>query len=451
MIRLKYFDTIRHLLRSGKASDPYVLKVTQEKIINNKLNLDEIPDPLYHVRIEDYVEIDENTYYKTREIKSNQFYVEYDNGVLYFNPTEEGKTVKIEYKGRGVLQFPAERIWVHNPNPWVIDNLQEFIDFIFEKTQEITEYIEYLKNLVKKKIDEMDIHIAICKKQTDECKKISEDSLRVKKETEQVRDKCIDTTNESIVVTQGCIHATKNCDEQTKIAKRELELLEIDRLHTKIQWLAGKDVKTLAEIEKDYPHPEVGDCVITTNGEWYRWDGVKWQFITNITGGITLATEEINGLLSKNDFIKLKGIEDDAQKNYVGEEAKSALPSYVHTKTIIFELPLNKFKQGVQDVFVKFPMNGQITNINAICQKPSVDFTSIQVQKIQITDFNKGLDNWINICEDNKEIMFDYGAYSSSKCSILNNKVNKDDCFRLNFKHVGNGIENISVYVDILI
>lgn len=451
MIRLKYFDTVRHLLRSGQKNDPYVLKITQEKIINNKLNLDEIPDPLYHVRIKNYVEIDESTYYKVQEIKSNQFYVEYNNGIIYFNPTEENKTVKIEYKGRGVIQTPAERIWVHNPNPWAVDNLQEFIDFIYKKTKEITEYIEYLKNLVKEKIDEMDLHISLCKKQTDECKKISEQSLKVKKETEEARDKCTNATNESIVATQGCIQATKGCCEQTEIAKRELELLEIDRLHTKIRWLTGKDLKNLAEIEKEYPFSEVGDCVVTTNGEWYRWNGVQWQFITNITGGITLATEEINGLLSKNDFVKLKGIENNAQKNYVGEEAKNALPSYVHTKTIVFELPLQKFKQGVQDVFVKFPMNGQITDINAICQKPSVDFTSIQLQKIKLIDFNKGLDNWIDICAENKEIIFDYGQYSSSKCSILNNKVNKDDCFRLNFKHVGNGIENISVYVNILI
>ena len=70
MIKLKYFDSIRHLLRSGKVDDPYVLKFTKGKVINGKTILDEIPDAMYKVRVTGYIEITKEEYYKTKNIPS---------------------------------------------------------------------------------------------------------------------------------------------------------------------------------------------------------------------------------------------------------------------------------------------------------------------------------------------------------------------------------------------
>ncbi|WP_454052452.1 hypothetical protein [Clostridium sp. Marseille-Q7071] len=60
--------------------------------------------------------------------------------MITFHPSHEGKTLNVEYMGRGIgLQYPADRIWAHSPNPYAVDNLQELIDAMHLK----------LKNLVK--------------------------------------------------------------------------------------------------------------------------------------------------------------------------------------------------------------------------------------------------------------------------------------------------------------
>ena len=71
-----------------------------------------------------------------------QFLVNYQNGVIHFNREQEGMTFTVEYYGRGIIQYPAERVFVHSPNPWLVDNLQEFVDYIIEKTKEFNEFLQ---------------------------------------------------------------------------------------------------------------------------------------------------------------------------------------------------------------------------------------------------------------------------------------------------------------------
>lgn len=469
MIRLKYFDSIRHLLRAGTVDDPYVLKVTQEKIVNNKINLDEIPDPMYHVRIEGYTELDRNVYYKTKEIPSDKFYIEYDNGVVYFNLTEDGKTVTVEYKGRGVLQFPAERIYIHSPNPWAVDNLQELIDFIYQKEQELkdavanaiafmeqkkNEFVEYINTFIaraEEKINLIDIHIDISKKQTEACKTATEESIVVTGESRQATLDSITATNKANMATQNSIKATNECIDVTNKAITETNNMKVDRFNTRLIWKEPSE--TFANISIDYPNPEIGWVVMSLeNGNLYRYDGIVWRYIGNMKGGIPLSSDTTDGLMSKEDYIKLLGIEEKAQKNYIGEEAKNALPDYVHTKTIVFVMPINIFKVGVQDIVISFPNDGVIKKITGICQVEGNDFTSIQIQKISETDYkNKNENAWIDICENGKELIFPYSEKIALLPNILEKNVSKNDCFRLKFNHVGYGIENITVNIEILI
>lgn len=475
MLKFKYFHTIRWKLRSGQDDDPYEKKVEQITIINNKSQLQETPDASYHVRIENFYEIYKEEYSETPKLEENQFYVDYETGMITFHPSQEGKTLNVEYMGRGIVQYPADRIWVHSPNPYAVDNLQQLIEFMIKKKQELQqavsdsiafmkqkteEFIEYINQFIKiaeSKIREVDIHIEISRKQTEECKEATELSKQTTIETNKAKEQAIIATQNTIEATDKAnqatalsINATKECIEVTNEAKEEIDLMKIDRSNTRLIW--QEPVETFAETYIKYPVPQIGWTVMSMeNGNLYRWDGVIWKYIGNMKGGIPLARKDSDGLMSKEDFFKLTGIEKGAQKNYIEEDAKNALPDYVHTKTIVFVLPVNKFEIGVQNIVVEFPNNGVITKITGVCQITGADYTAIQLEKISKEDFDNGIDNWVGVCEEGKEIIFPYGKYATIENNILNNIVSKNDCFRLNVKHVGFGIENLTINVDILV
>lgn len=522
---LKYNDQIRELLRSGQFDDSYVDINEERLIVNNKICLSEIPDENERVLISGYVEILEDFYEQQYEIHDNEFVVNYQNGVVLFNKSQENKRVKAKYKGKGVIQYPAERILVHAPNPWAVENLQELIDLIFAKEKELKEevrksiefirnktdeyerfikkftsmyekyiddrtreykkYIEDLSAKFKRYIDAfieraemkirlMDVHIELCKKQTDECKlatdeakDITEKAKKIIEETIKIKDLAYEVTQKCIKMTELARKATLECRKTTDECKEELKNLKIDRLNTRFIW--KESVDSIADIYVQYPKPIQGWVVMTKDdGNLYRWSGVEWVCIGNLRGAIPLASEKISGLMSKDDFIKLKGIEEKSQKNYIGEDAKNALPKYCHTKTIVFVLSKNtKIKAGVQNVIIPFPNDGIITDIRGVCQTPAIDnYISIHLEKIskenfesrgQIADSDieeKNRDKcWIRVCEDNKQIIFNSGQYVSNKPKILYPKVNAGDVFRLYVGHIGGSIavNNITISVDILI
>lgn len=118
----QYNDPFLIIWRAGTADDPYIDKTDTLKIVNNQIVLSEIPDEFNHVTISGYAEV-----YNTPPT-STQFVVNYRNGIVTFNPSEEGKTVTATYKGRGVIMYPAERIYVHSDNPDMTQNIQQMID-----------------------------------------------------------------------------------------------------------------------------------------------------------------------------------------------------------------------------------------------------------------------------------------------------------------------------------
>jgi hypothetical protein len=118
-----YNDPIRIVWRKGNAEEPYVDKVESQKVINNMVVLTEIPDEFTHVSISGLTEIYEGT------PSTNQFIVNYENGIITFHPSKEGTTItNMTYKGRGFILYPASRIYGRNGNPDVTVTLQEIID-----------------------------------------------------------------------------------------------------------------------------------------------------------------------------------------------------------------------------------------------------------------------------------------------------------------------------------
>ena len=105
MAFLQYNDPLHIVWRKGTLDDPYVEKTDTLKIVNNIIVLSEIPSELDHVVIDNYVEVYD------KEPLSNEFVVNYQNGIITFNLSEEGKIVTAKYKGKGIILYPASRIY----------------------------------------------------------------------------------------------------------------------------------------------------------------------------------------------------------------------------------------------------------------------------------------------------------------------------------------------------
>lgn len=122
-----YNDPVVIHWREGTEEDPYINITQKLKIANNTIVLSEIPDSFTHVIIEGFSEI----YYEDdKEVypKGNEFIVNYSNGIVTFDDSHNGKLVIARYRGRGFVQYPAERIYAQNENTNVLTNLQEIIN-----------------------------------------------------------------------------------------------------------------------------------------------------------------------------------------------------------------------------------------------------------------------------------------------------------------------------------
>lgn len=91
-------------LREGSVSDPFVDKVENVKLVAGRAILDEIPVKQFGIIVDGHQETG------TNNPTGVQFYADYTNGVLYFEPTKTGN-VTVRYKGRGVVQIPSDRIF----------------------------------------------------------------------------------------------------------------------------------------------------------------------------------------------------------------------------------------------------------------------------------------------------------------------------------------------------
>lgn len=109
-------------LRSGLEGDEYVEITESYKIIDGRILLSELPAESRRVQIEGYSEV----LNIAQGLNSNQFFVNYLSGHVFFNPSEEGKTVQVHFYGRGLVYIPDTRIYTAQENGEVTQLLSDF-------------------------------------------------------------------------------------------------------------------------------------------------------------------------------------------------------------------------------------------------------------------------------------------------------------------------------------
>lgn len=139
----KFRDTepIFFFKRDGTELDPYLDIIENIRVEDNRIFLKESPDKFEKVRIENgsilYSEVDHIDKVSSSPLS---YFVDYREGVVYFNGMANNKDMKITYKGIGVLLYPASRIYLNNNlGSGVVETLQDLVDDARDATDGVEE------------------------------------------------------------------------------------------------------------------------------------------------------------------------------------------------------------------------------------------------------------------------------------------------------------------------
>lgn len=371
---LEFNNPIQITWRSGSASDPFVDRLDISKVVNQRISLLEIPDEFYRVRILNMSEINYEKFIKNT-LSENEYYVDYSNGFVYFHHMKEAQTISIVYKGRGVILYPSSRI-LHYDGTNPSENLHDIIE---QAKAQVIHLIDETQNF------------------------------------EKVLERMIIATNSTKEATDNAILATQQAITATDLVK--------DAYKTTVL-IYRPFVNTQADIAVTYPFPQVGWTVqVYDTGIRYRWDGQSWIPIDLFGGNVPKATSQMDGLMSKEDFIKLR----DVSQN-------------VDTRVVVFVIPQEVFI-GVQSPHISFPFDGKILEVSASVSKADTAVTTIGIEK------STNMVNWLSILSRPVSIASNR-YFNDTSHVILNSDVKAGDIFRLDVIQAGN-VQNLTVNIKI--
>ncbi|PYY28386.1 hypothetical protein [Paenibacillus illinoisensis] len=255
---LQYNDPLTIISRKGTTEDPYINRADSLPIINGIITLLEIPSYTDKVTISGFTEIDQEIYETRPFLEPNEFLVHYGTGVIQFHTSLEGTIQLCRYKGRGIIMYPASRIYAMiSRQPDVVKTLQDIID----------EVLLYISTYSEKLIQ---INQAI---------------------TEATHA----TTNANIATDNANIAAKTALDAADDALTAIRNAMKIYK----------PPVNVYNGLATSYPKPELGWTVmVRTTGDIYRWDGTAWVLIENFTQmAFPTASANLNGLMSKEDYV----------------------------------------------------------------------------------------------------------------------------------------------------
>lgn len=96
--------------------------------------LKQVPDELYRVNVQGYTEV-----FDVERLKVHEFKVDYEQGIVYFHPKAIGKTIVVEYYGKGYELISASRIFTKYDK---FGNVIETLEDVIEKIHEINPILD---------------------------------------------------------------------------------------------------------------------------------------------------------------------------------------------------------------------------------------------------------------------------------------------------------------------
>ena len=373
---LEYNDPLAIVFRSGSEDDPFVPRSNSLPIINAQITLLEIPSITHKVQISGLVEVTQEQLFDKKNLEANEFVVNYSNGNIQFHPSREGQVVKANFYSRGMILYPASRIYaIATENPDVVVTLQDYIDSLRE----------------------------------------IEKTLAIKLgEINEAIQKSIETTDAANVAIDNAIVATEDAQDAAREAYEAAET-------TKVNYLPY--VMTFDEIATTYPNPMIGDTVqVATTGEYFRFNGVSWIPFSLMTVAVPKANEYIDGLMSKEDFVKVRDADIET-----------------YEKRAIIILLQSDFLSGVQPNLYRSPFKGEIVDITAFSLHKGTIDTNVLIEKTN--DF----ENWSGITSGYLTLEAD--SHIANEVIIDESEINMNDYFRVNVIELDENITNLTIEI----
>lgn len=257
---LEHNDPNMIIWRKGTPEDPYKPRSDSLPVINNQITLLEIPSYTDKVRIAGFVEVSQELFKKKTYLDEHEFLVNYANGNVQFHPSQEGRSLLCTYKGKGLIMYPASRIYAMvSKNPDIVVTLQDYVDGL---------------KLYTENLDVMLLQI------------------------NQAIENAVNATDQANQATDNAQAAATNANQAAQEAYQAAESTIVIR----------KDpVNAYDDLAIVYPNPENGwEVTIQTTGDFYRYDGVyshTWQLVGNYLGGsIPYVSETSDGLLRQEKY-----------------------------------------------------------------------------------------------------------------------------------------------------
>ncbi|TWN93136.1 hypothetical protein CHCC20491_1787 [Bacillus paralicheniformis] len=142
-----YNDPILSKKRKGSIDDPYQLYNETQVIYNGKAQLTEVPNREMRIEVSGdgklWKEIEDG------ELQDDYFKVDYLNGVVFFNASNEGKSLQFKYSGEGAYYFPGSRIWTKRDGNEVTETLDSLTERARKATEESEKATEESKEITK--------------------------------------------------------------------------------------------------------------------------------------------------------------------------------------------------------------------------------------------------------------------------------------------------------------
>ncbi|MCP1185113.1 hypothetical protein [Paenibacillus sp. 1781tsa1] len=314
---LQYNDPLTIISRNGTPQDPFVDRADSLPVINGLITLLELPSPTDKVNIAGFVEVDQEVFENRRVLNEHEFLVHYGMGTIQFHSSQEGKAHLCRYKGRGLIMYPASRIYAMvKRNPDVVITLQDYIDQI------------------QTKIDENQIALGLI-----------EDAIKESQAQTDLSKVSTDKANQA-------------ADNATIAANKARDAYETTRLVYK------EPVADIAELRTKYPLPQIGWTVQThKDGKRYRFDGNDWILFDLIASNLQTVNEFKDGLMSVSEHMKLKD-----------------MPLELQDRVIVLCKQENVFSEIIKTP-APFPFNGEIIEIKGLCGVYGETETSIDIEK----------------------------------------------------------------------
>lgn len=131
--------------RKGTDEDPFLFLQDTGNVVKEIYILREIPSHTEGIVVKDNSgnTMVETTVREVEDIAENEYRVNYSEGILHFNPIQNGKEVTAEYTGMGFVNIPATRVRTLQGSDNALETLQDALN----RVQEGIEIIENVGEL----------------------------------------------------------------------------------------------------------------------------------------------------------------------------------------------------------------------------------------------------------------------------------------------------------------